>query len=73
MSLLEKLPDSSLGLKGKRPPINPRTQRTSTLHNTTSVNNRPPSEKNYAPSELSRGGVPVKDTYRNRTPEGISF
>ena len=56
MSLLNKIGESDLGLKGKTPPKRDGAKSTSTLHNQYSLNGNPNEKNKPAPSDLDLDG-----------------
>lgn len=71
MGLLDKLPDSTFGLKGEKPAIRDGALSTSTIHFKSSINNDPSIKRK--PSDLDLNGEIPAGTYRERSPEGASF
>ena len=66
MSLLNKLTDSKLGLKGSTPIKRSGAQKGSTLHNQSSINSQP--EIPQSPSGLDLNGL-TPDKYLDNLPQ----
>ena len=72
MGILKDQIGSKHGLGGTTPDTRDGAQKTSTLHNQSSINNNPAIDPK--PSSLDLDGTPPSTgTYRDNAPEGASF